>query len=144
MQRPPGQGTALQLPLYARAVEARLGGKVRVEQSLYVCLNSERRVSCVILERPELEQVAGVVDGFLAIIWGGMQAGLFFPYPQGGATCRTCSFRAYCGRGVDLVSRRKLGDPLLQPFLSMKASGSEHGPNPARHDGSCPLSDNVG
>jgi hypothetical protein len=52
------------------------------------------------------------------IIYKGIAAGHFFPYPNPG--CRYCDYSPVCGPEIERTYRQKAADPLLAPFLKLK------------------------
>ncbi|NLA27786.1 MAG: hypothetical protein GX878_10380 [Firmicutes bacterium] len=111
-------GEALQLPVYLLAAISifNLPEPERVEA--YACHLSPAGVKRVLYSGKPWAQKERLLQETAAVLYGGIAAGSFFPYPNPG--CLFCDYRSVCGPGIEKAFRLKATDPLMTDFLKMK------------------------
>lgn len=115
-------GAALQLPLYLLAA-----------RRLFGLDNLEQAEACYYHLSPEGIKVVRFSGGgwpdkerrlaeIIAVLYRGMAAGQFFPYPgEQEQNCTRCDYyRFTCGPGIGRLFRHKAADQRLRPFLRLK------------------------
>jgi ATP-dependent helicase/nuclease subunit B len=121
-KRPLGRGTHLQLPIYAKAAKAAVGGDVaaRAEYRFVQATSNYDVVPIELTEEldAELAEVLGVLVSTVA-------AGAFPPRPgaQGYLSqyehCRFCDYDPVCASDRTAVWARATWDPLLRPYVDL-------------------------
>lgn len=111
-------GEALQLPVYLLAAASIFSLSRLEEAEAYAYHLSPDGVKTVLFSGKLWTQKELLLQKTLELLYGGITAGHFFPYPN--SSCRFCDYRSVCGPGIERIFRMKAADPLLATFLEMK------------------------
>ncbi len=115
-------GEALQLPIYLLAAAALYGWQKPGDAEAYSYHLSPEGVETVLFSGDSWSQQEELLKEAVEIIYEGIRAGRFFPYP--GRNCRYCEYAAICGPDIERNYRLKAADPVLDLFLRLKESSS--------------------
>lgn len=111
-------GEALQLPVYLLAAGQIYALAELESAAAYAYHLSPGGVKTVTFSGDSWEQKCLLLQEAAEIIYEGIAAGRFFPYPN--PACRYCDYAAVCGPDIGKLYRRKAADPLLASFLKLK------------------------
>jgi ATP-dependent helicase/nuclease subunit B len=111
-------GEALQLPVYLLAAGSIFNLPQQDEVEAYAYHLSPAGVKTVLFSGKPWPQKERLLQETAAVLYGGIAAGYFFPYPNPG--CRFCDYRTVCGPEIERSFRLKAADPVLASFLKMK------------------------
>ncbi len=111
-------GEALQLPVYLLAASHLYNLAEPAAAEAYNYYLSPTGVKTVLFSGEAWPQKEMLLQEAVEIIYKGIAAGHFFPYPNPG--CRYCDYSPVCGPEIERTYRQKAADPLLAPFLKLK------------------------
>ena len=119
-----GAGTSLQLPVYLLAASSLLSAPPVSGEARYLSVSHLDRRRKVTIHGEAWEALCGEFAGVIDVIVGGIESGLFFPFPSGPA-CRNCDVAVACPTSRDRVYESKVSnDARCAGFAALRGKGA--------------------